>query len=173
MLPASSAPDVGYTEGIRALSVAHKLRLFTCLHSHMTCTIAADAQARMTAYEQWYDSKDADTQALIDEIHDTTSYIIDEDEYDAFISMLDNEMGITSASQFCDAFAGEWEGVGDHVTTKFTEELIDDCYSDDIASMPSFLQNAIDYELVWYQSMRYDYYDLEFKGNTYFFNRNY
>ena len=38
--------------------------------------------------------------------------------------------------------------------------------------MPSFLQNAIDYELVWYQSMRYDYYDLEFKGNTYFFNRN-
>ena len=127
----------------------------------MTCTTAADAQARMTAYEQWYDSKDADTQALIDE-----------EEYDAFISMLDADLGITTATQFCDAFSGEWEGVGDHVTTKFTEELIDDCYSDDIASMPSFLQNAIDYELVWYQSMRYDYYDLEFKGNTYFFNRN-
>ena len=135
----------------------------------MTATVSASAQAR---FELWYDSKDADTQELIDEISESTSYIIDEDEYDAFLSMLDNEMGITSASQFCDAFAGEWEGVGDHVTTKFTEELIDDCYSDDIASMPSFLQNAIDYELVWYQSMRYDYYDLEFKGNTYFFNRN-
>ncbi len=34
----------------------------------MTCTTAADAQARMTAYEQWYDSKDADTQALIDAV---------------------------------------------------------------------------------------------------------
>jgi hypothetical protein len=139
----------------------------------MTCTTAADAQARMTAYEQWYDSKDADTQALIDEIHESTSYIIDEDEYDAFISMLDTDLGITTANQFCEAFAGEWEGVGDHVTTKFTEELIDDCYSHEIESMPSFLQNAIDYELVWYQSMRYDYYNLEFKGNTYFFHCHY
>ena len=135
----------------------------------MTATVSASAQAR---FELWYDSKDADTQELIDEISESTSYIIDEDEYDAFISMLDADLNITTASQFCDAFAGEWEGVGDHVTTKFTEELIDDCYSDDIASMPIFLQNAIDYELVWYQSMRYDYYDLEFKGNTYFFNRN-
>ena len=135
----------------------------------MTATVTASAQAR---YELWYDSKDADTQVLIDEIHESTSYIIDEDEYDAFISMLDADLGITTAEQFCDAFSGEWMGVGDHVTSEFTEQLIDDCYSHEIESMPSFLQNAIDYELVWYQSMRYDYYDLEFKGNTYFFNRN-
>ena len=136
----------------------------------MTATVSASAQAR---YELWYDSKDADTQALIDEIHESTSYIIDEDEYDAFISMLDADLNITTAEQFCEAFSGEWMGVGDSVTSEFTEELIDDCYSHEIASMPSFLQNAIDYQLVWYQSMRYDYYDLEFKGNTYFFNRNY
>jgi hypothetical protein len=135
----------------------------------MTATVSASAQAR---FELWYDSKDADTQELIDEISESTSYIIDEDEYDAFINMLNADLDITTANQFCEAFAGEWEGVGDHVTTKFTEELIDDCYSHEIESMPSFLQNAIDYELVWYQSMRYDYYDLEFKGNTYFFNRN-
>ena len=135
----------------------------------MTATVTASAQAR---YELWYDSKDADTQALIDEIHESTSYIVDEDEYDAFISMLDADLGITTAEQFCDAFSGEWMGVGDSITSEFTEQLIDDCYSHEIESMPSFLQNAIDYELVWYQSMRYDYYDLEFKGNTYFFNRN-
>ena len=135
----------------------------------MTATVTASAQAR---YELWYDSKDADTQALIDEIHESTSFIIDEDEYDAFINMLAADLNITTAEQFCDAFSGEWEGVGDHITSKFTEELIDDCYSHEIESMPSFLQSAIDYELVWYQSMRYDYYDLEFKGNTYFFNRN-
>jgi len=135
----------------------------------MTATVTASAQAR---YELWYDSKDADTQALIDEIHESTSYIIDEDEYDAFIHMLAADLNITTAEQFCDTFSGEWEGVGDHITSKFTEDLIDDCYSHEIESMPSFLQNAIDYELVWYQSMRYDYYDLEFKGNTYIFTRN-
>ena len=138
----------------------------------MTATLSPEFTAAREAFAAWYDSKDADTQELIDEISQSTSYIIDEDEYDAFINMLDADLGITTAEQFCDAFSGEHEGVGDHVTTAFTEQLIDDCYSHEIESMPSFLQNAIDYELVWYQSMRYDYYDLEFKGNTYFFNRN-
>jgi hypothetical protein len=36
VLLACLSSDVGYTEGIRALSVADMLRLFTCLHSHMT-----------------------------------------------------------------------------------------------------------------------------------------
>jgi len=136
----------------------------------MTCTTAADAQARMTAYEQWYDSKDADTQELIDEIHESTSYIIDEDEYDAFISMLDADLNITTAEQFCDAFVSEYEFTGEHITTKFTEDVCDDIYPSD--DLPEIYRNAIDYELVWYQSLRYDFYDLEFKGNTYFFNRN-
>ena len=138
----------------------------------MTATLSPEFTAAREAFAAWYDSKDADTQELIDAISDRTYFIIEEDEYDAFINMLDADLGITTAEQFEDAFSGEHEGVGDHVTTAFTEQLIDDCYSHEIESMPSFLQNAIDYELVWYQSMRYDYYDLEFKGNTYFFNRN-
>ena len=138
----------------------------------MTATLSPEFTAAREAFAAWYDSKDADIQELIDTISDRTYFIIDEDEYDAFINMLDADLGITTAEQFEDAFSGEHEGVGDHVTTAFTEQLIDDCYSHEIESMPSFLQNAIDYELVWYQSMRYDYYDLEFKGNTYFFNRN-
>ena len=134
----------------------------------MTATVSASAQAR---FELWYDSKDADTQELIDEISESTSYIIDEDEYDAFISMLDADLNITTATQFCDAFSGEWMGVGDSVTGEFTEQFCDDVYGND--SLPEIYRNAIDYQLVWYQSLRYDYYDLEFKGNTYFFNRNY
>ena len=135
----------------------------------MTCMTASDAQAVMTAYEQWYDSKDADTQELIDEIHDSTSFIIDEDEYDAFINELKDE-GITTAEEFCDRFTGAWEGVGDHITTEFTEQFTDDVYP--THDLPDIYRTAIDYELVWYQSLRYDFYDLEFKGNTYFFNRN-
>lgn len=136
----------------------------------MTCTTAADAQAVMAAFEQWYDSKDAATQELIDEIHESTSFIIDEDEYDAFIQLLDSDLNITTAEQFCDAFSGEHEGVGDHITTKFTEEWCEDVYPTD--NMPDIYRFAIDFELVWYQSLRYDYYDMDFKGNTYFFNRN-
>ena len=141
------------------------------MYTYMT-TLSPAFVASSVRFERWYDSKDADTQELIDEISARTYFIIDEAEYDAFIDMLASDMSITTAEQFEDAFSGEHEGVGDHVTSAFTEQLIDDCYSHEIESMPSFLQNAIDYELVWYQSMRYDYYDLEFKGNTYFFNRN-
>ena len=130
---------------------------------------ASDAQAVMTAYEQWYDSKDADTQELIDEIHESTSFIIDENEYDAFIDELKDE-GITTAEEFCDRFYGEWEGVGDHVTTEFTEQLVDDVYPTD--DLPEIYRNAIDFERVWDQSLSYDFYDMEFQGRTYFFNRH-
>jgi hypothetical protein len=135
----------------------------------MTCTTAADAQARMTAYEQWYDSKDADTQELIDSIAARTSFIIDEDEYDAFISLL-ADLGIEDAYQFEDAFAGEYEFTGEHITSKFAEDFSDDLYPSD--DLPEIYRYAIDYQLVWYSTLRYDFYDMEFKGNTYFFNRN-
>ena len=126
--------------------------------------------ASSVRFERWYDSKDADTQELIDEISDRTYFIIDEAEYDAFINLLKSEVGITTAEQFEDAFSGEFEGVGDHITTKFTEDWCDDVYPTD--DLPDIYRSAIDFELVWYQSLRYDFYDFEFKGNTYFFNRH-
>ena len=126
--------------------------------------------ASSVRFERWYDSKDADTQALIDEISDRTYFITDEAEYDAFISLLECEVGITTAEQFEEAFSGEWEGVGDHITTKFTEDWCEDVYPS--IDLPPIYSTAIDFELVWYQSLRYDFYDFEFKGNTYFFNRN-
>ena len=134
-------------------------------------TLSPAFVASSVRFERWYDSKDADTQALIDEIAESTSFIIDEAEYDAFINMLDIDLSITTAEQFCDAFSGEWEGVGDHITTKYTEDWCEDVYPTD--GMPDIYRHAIDFEQVWYQSLRYDYYDMEFKGNTYFFNRNY
>ena len=58
-------------------------------------------------FASWYDSKTEDMQALIDEISDRTYFIIDEDEYDAFISEL-GDYGITDASSF-ECSLG-WEG---------------------------------------------------------------
>ena len=116
-------------------------------------------------FETWYDAKSEDTQALIDEISDRTSYIIEEDEYDAFIEELAN-YGINDAEQFEDAFNGEWEGYGERVTAEFSEELMVTCgYNIE----PEFIRNCIDWQLVWYSALRFDYQEMEFKGNTYFF----
>ena len=132
-------------------------------------TLSPAFVASSVRFERWYDSKDADTQELIDEISDRTNFIIDEAEYDAFIAQLKDE-GITTAEEFCDRFYGEWEGVGDHVTAEFAEQCMDDVYPTD--DLPEIYRNAIDFERVWYQSLRYDFYDMEFQGRTYFFNRH-
>ena len=116
-------------------------------------------------FASWYDSKTEDYQALIDEISDRTYYIIDENEYDEFISLL-GDYGITDASSFEDAFNGEVEGHGERVFAEFSEELVE---SLGYTIEPEFIANCIDWELVWYSSLRYDYNTIEFKGNTYFF----
>ena len=144
-------------------SYVHSLTL------NMTATVSPEFTAAREAFAAWYDSKDADTQELIDSISARTYFIIDEDEYDAFISLL-ADLGIKDAGQFEDAFAGEYEFTGEHITSKFAEDFSDDLYPSD--DLPEIYRYAIDYQLVWYSTLRYDFYDLEFKGNTYFFNRN-
>ena len=127
-----------------------------------------DAEVTMQAqadYESWYDAKSEDMQALIDEISDRTSYIIDEDEYDSFIEELAN-YGINDASQFEDAFEREVEGYGERIFAEFSEELFESMVEQ---TVPDLFVNCIDWELVWYSALRYDYQTVEFKGNTYFF----
>ena len=120
-------------------------------------------------FAAWYDAKHEEEQEFIDEISDRTSFIIDEDEYDAFIEEL-HSYGIKDAATFADAFNGEWEGFGERVTALFSEDLVDQCgYSIE----PEFIANCIDWQLVWYSALRYDYNEIEFKGNTYFFSNHY
>lgn len=135
----------------------------------MTATISPEFIATREAFAAWYDSKDVDTQELIDAIAERTNFIIDEDEYDVFISLL-ADLGITDAGQFEDAFAGEYEFTGEHILSKFAEDFSDDLYPSE--DLPEIYRYAIDYQIVWYSALRYDFYDMEFKGNTYFFNRN-
>ncbi len=124
------------------------------------------SKAESNAFEVWYDSKSEEYQLLIDEISDRTSYIIDEEEYDAFIEELAN-YGINDASHFEDTFNGEWEGYGERVTAEFAEELVEQCgYNIE----PDFIRGCIDWQLVWYSALRFDYNEVEFKGNTYFFH---
>lgn len=116
-------------------------------------------------FAAWYDSKSEEMQLLIDEISERTYFIIEENEYDSFIEELAN-YGINDAEQFEDAFQLEVEGYGERVYAEFSEQLVEDCgYS----IYPEFIINCIDWEQVWYSSLRYDYQTIEFKGNTYFF----
>ena len=131
--------------------------------------LSADFVQACDNFDAWYDAKSEDEQQFIDEISDRTSFIIDEEEYDEFIDEL-NGYGITNASQFENAFNREWEGTGDRVCALFSEDLIEQCgYSIE----PEFISHCIDWELVWYSTLRYDYNAIEFKGNTYFFSNHF
>ena len=55
----------------------------------------------------------------------------------------------------------------------FCEDLLCDVYSEAIDAMPVFLQTAIDWEMVWHQSMQYDYFAIYHNSEYYFFNRNF
>ena len=131
-------------------------------------TESHDAEVTMQAqaeFAAWYDSKSEEYQFFIDSISNRTHFIIDEDEYDSFIEELANH-GINDAEQFDDAFEREVEGYGERVFAEFSEELMESC---GYKIEPEFIVNCIDWELVWYSSLRYDYQTIEFKGNTYFF----
>ncbi len=117
-------------------------------------------------FATWYDSKSEEYQSFIDEISDRTHFIIDEDEYDSFIGELAN-YGINDVEEFEEAFSGEREGYGEKVFAEFSEEIVSDC---GFSIEPDFIAHCIDWEMVWYSTLRYDYQTIEFKGNTYFFH---
>ena len=70
----------------------------------------------MTAIElfaAWYEEKPEEVQRLIDEVSNGTSFVIDEDEYDCFISEL-AKLGINDAAVFESRFIEELTGIGGH-----------------------------------------------------------
>ena len=141
-------------------------RLSTAAGSDAISNLSPEFTKAREDFAKWYDNKPEEIQELIDEISDRTSFIIDEDEYDEFIEVL-ADYGITTAQQFEDAFYGEWEGYGEHIYTQFAEQFCDDCgYT---SNLPDIFVNAIDYELVYYQTLQYDFMDVDFRGNRYFF----
>ena len=103
--------------------------------------------------------------------------------YQEFIA---NHLGIDSVYR-TDLFRNELEGYGvDDIETfedsyygcypdvqTFVEDFVNECYSDAIDSLPIWLASAIDYEMIWYQSLRHDFFEVSFDGEVYIFNRNF
>jgi len=76
--------------------------------------------------------------------------------------------GIDTEETLDDAYLGCYR---DKAT--FCEDFLSDCYSEAIDAMPVFLQTAIDWELVWHQTMQKDYFTIFHDSEYYFFNRNF
>jgi hypothetical protein len=104
-----------------------------------------------------------DMQQRVSELFD----INNDTKVDSFIKELEG-YGIETEEQLDDAYSGCYPS-----NEAFCEDMLCDVYSEAIDAMPIFLQTAIDWELVWYQSMRYDYFSIYHEGDYYFFNRNF
>ena len=88
-------------------------------------------------------------------------------QIDMFIYELRSH-GIEDPSQLEDAYYGCYPDV-----QTFAEDLVNDCYSETLNNLPTWLEDAIDYELVWYQSLRHDFFEVSFDGEVYIFNRHF
>ena len=99
------------------------------------------------------------------------SEMCDEDsisKVDELIEQLES-YGITTEEQFDEAYRGCYR---DEAT--FCEDFMTDCYSDTLESLPSWLENAIDWEMVWFTALRYDFFTLEVNSyEKYFFSSNF
>ena len=76
--------------------------------------------------------------------------------------------GVDNMATFEDAYYGCYPSVD-----AFVEDFINDCYHETMRDMPDWLANAIDYELIWHQSFRHDFFEVSHNGEVYIFNRNF
>ena len=109
------------------------------------------------------------TQTTLTPLQEIVSNIIETDA-EHMIDMFINELrgyGLDDAEDLENAYSGCFPSV-----EAFSENLVEDCYGHELDKLPIFLQSAVDYEMVWHQSLQYDYFEIYFNYEYYFFNRN-
>lgn len=117
----------------------------------------------------WYDNLTGTQQELYDAIEEMCPEFekLTTDQCDEFMAELD-DLGITNAEQFNDAYYGQQDGW--HPEREFAEEFMvgTGAVNED---NPIFF--AIDWDVVWNNSLQYDFSTIEFDGTTYFFHNNF
>lgn len=129
----------------------------------MTSTILPRSKE---SFEVWYDNLNEDKQLLVDMINERIHEGFDEDDYEKFIELLDNDLGITEAHQLEDAlwyqcvtYSGEEAEFAEHIETEVN-----------CTEIPSHLEGCIDYQLLWDTYYRFDFSSISYKDYTYFFH---
>ena len=74
------------------------------------------------------------------------------------------DYGIETISQFEDAYQGQ------HLDgASFAEQLCEDCGYLEESNLPTFIQSHIDWETVWSNELRFDYFEID----GHFFSNNF
>lgn len=152
------------TESIREQYIAHRFELNGVIESTVDVNNLSDEFVKSSIdFAAWYDSKYEETQDLIDEIADKTSFILQVDAYDSFIEELEPYL-IADAIDFQDKFIKELEGTGKEVMAEFVEWYMGECGYE--------IEPPIDWTLVWKNQLQPRHFAVEFNGNTYFFKND-
>ena len=117
----------------------------------------------------WYDSLTDQDRDLYDMIEETCPEFsnLDADQCQEFMDEL-SEHGITTAEQFHDAYywqTDSWDAEREFAQY-YAEEIV--CISQDETSWI-----VIDWQATWDRNLSYDFFTIEFDGETYFFNNNF
>ena len=121
----------------------------------------------------WYDNLTEQDQELYEMIEDRCPEFtkLDAEKCQEFMDEL-SDHGITTAEQFEDAYfyqTDSWNAERDFAQY-FAEEIACLDVTND-AGMGSFL--VIDWQATWDCSLRHDFFNIEFDGETYFFSSNF
>ena len=116
----------------------------------------------------WYDSLTEQDQDLYDMIEDRCAEFtkLDAKKCQEFMDEL-SEHGITTADQFEDAYFYQTDSY--NAECEFAQYFAEEVMSFDICS--TYL--VIDWQATWDCNLRYDFFTIEFDGETYFFASNF
>jgi hypothetical protein len=118
--------------------------------------------------DQEYADLDQDKKDLYDSVDERIGSKWTHEEIIEFIEELD-DIGITTAREFEDAFEWEHDSYSSYAEKEFAEYF---CLEVLNAQIPDIVLYAVDWQHVWDHDLRYDYSSIETSNGTYFFRNN-
>lgn len=118
--------------------------------------------------EQEYDDMSTDEKDLYDAITDKLGEKWTHEETIEFMEELD-DIGITTASDFEDAYAYTHDSYSSYAEKEFAEYF---CIEVMGAEIPECVLSAVDWQAVWDHNLSYDFAAIETVNGTFFFHNN-
>jgi hypothetical protein len=118
--------------------------------------------------DQEYDELSTEDKDLYDAITNKLGEKWTHEETIGFMDEL-NDIGITTASQFEDAYAYTHDSYSSYAEKEFAEYW---CVEVMNAQIPDCVYAAVDWQSVWDDNLSYDFYAIETANGTFFFRNN-
>jgi len=118
--------------------------------------------------DQEYDELSTDDKDLYDAITDKLGEKWTHEETIEFMEEL-NDIGITTASEFEDAYGYTHDSYSSYAEKEFAEYW---CVEVMNAQIPDCVYAAVDWQCVWDRNLSYDFHSIETVNGTFFFRNN-